>query len=129
MKDEQQPVVIAVDFDGTVVTHDFPEIGKDIGAVPVLKKLIEKGHKLILWTMRSDRHLEQAIDWFAKNEIELYGIQINPTQSQWTSSRKAYANYYIDDAAIGCPLHIGDHPRPYVDWKMIELYLQNQGVL
>ena len=46
-------MIIAVDFDGTCVTHEFPKVGKDIGAVPVLKKLIEKGHKIILYTMRS----------------------------------------------------------------------------
>ena len=46
-------MVIAVDFDGTCVTHEFPKVGKDIGAVPVLKKLVEKGHKIILYTMRS----------------------------------------------------------------------------
>ena len=44
---------IAIDFDGTCVTHDYPEVGKDIGAVPVLKRLIDAGHKLILHTMRS----------------------------------------------------------------------------
>lgn len=46
--------IIGIDFDGTVVTHDFPKIGKDIGAVPVLRKLVDNGHKLILFTMRSD---------------------------------------------------------------------------
>ena len=45
---------ICIDFDGTCVTHDFPKVGKDIGAIPVLKKLIENGHNLILFTMRSD---------------------------------------------------------------------------
>lgn len=43
-------MIIAVDFDGTCVIHEFPKVGKDIGAVPVLKKLIEKGHKIILYT-------------------------------------------------------------------------------
>ena len=46
-------MIIAVDFDGTCVTHEFPEVGRDIGAVPVLKELVEKGHKIILYTMRS----------------------------------------------------------------------------
>jgi hypothetical protein len=45
---------ICIDFDGTCVTHEFPEVGKDIGAVPVLRKLVEQGHNLILFTMRSD---------------------------------------------------------------------------
>ncbi len=50
-----KPIVINVDFDGTVVTHEFPKIGKDIGAVPVLRELVEHGHKLILFTMRSNK--------------------------------------------------------------------------
>ena len=45
---------IAIDFDGTCVTHEYPNIGKDIGAIPVLKQLVKDGHKLILYTMRSD---------------------------------------------------------------------------
>ena len=45
-------MVIAVDFDGTCVTHAFPKIGEDIGAVPVLKRLVKAGHKIILYTMR-----------------------------------------------------------------------------
>lgn len=45
---------ICIDFDGTCVMHEFPEVGQDIGAVPVLKKLVEAGHNLILFTMRSD---------------------------------------------------------------------------
>ena len=49
-------MVIAIDFDGTCVTHDFPAVGKDIGAVPVLKMLVDSGHQLILYTMRSDKH-------------------------------------------------------------------------
>ena len=47
-------MIICVDFDGTCVTHDFPEIGKDIGAIPILLRLVDAGHKLILYTMRSD---------------------------------------------------------------------------
>ena len=46
-------MIIAIDFDGTCVTHEYPYIGKDIGAVPVLQRLVKAGHELILWTMRS----------------------------------------------------------------------------
>jgi hypothetical protein len=49
------PIEICIDFDGTCVTHEFPKVGKDIGAAPVLKELTEKGHRLILFTMRSDK--------------------------------------------------------------------------
>ncbi len=86
---------IAIDFDGTVVTHDYPAVGRDIGAQPVLKALIKKGHNLILNTMRSNNELEEAVKWFELNNIHLYGIQTNPTQSRWTSARKCYAHLYI----------------------------------
>ena len=57
-------MIIAVDFDGTCVSHEYPKVGKDIGAVPVLKALVEIGHKIILNTMRSDDELADAIQWF-----------------------------------------------------------------
>ena len=117
---------IAVDFDGTCVTHEYPNIGKDIGAVPVLKKLTDSGHKIILNTMRSGDKLVEAIQWFADNNIPLYGANANPTQKDWTDSPKVFANLYIDDAALGCPL-IFDHAvssRPFVNWVMVEEILE-----
>lgn len=139
---------IVIDFDGTVVTHEFPNIGKDIGAVPVLKELVENGHNLILFTMRSDRKeettisdstilqvtgnfLTDAVNWFRNNEIPLYGIQTNPTQKEWTTSPKAYGQIIIDDAALGCPLKYdkGFAERPYVDWKVVRDVLKWRGVL
>lgn len=55
-------MVITVDFDGTCVTHEFPKVGHDIGAVPVLKQLVEKGHHIILRTMRCDDLLQDAVN-------------------------------------------------------------------
>lgn len=66
-------MVIAVDFDGTVVTHRYPQIGMDIKAVPVLKKIVDAGHQIVLHTMRSGKELEEAVAWFTENEIPLYG--------------------------------------------------------
>lgn len=111
-------MIIAIDFDGTCVTHEYPNVGKDIGAVPVLKKLVADGHKLILYTMRSGEKLDAAVQWFKKNEIELYGVNHNPGQESWTDSPKVHANIYIDDAALGCPLHL-DGSGHYVDWMKI----------
>lgn len=135
-------MIIAVDFDGTCVTHEFPSIGKDIGAVPVLKELINNGHKLILLTMRSHKivkensvpidPLQDAIDWFKRNKIPLYGINKNPNQERWTSSPKVYANIYIDDAALGTPLKYdkdGAISIPYVDWDKMRILLKIKGVL
>lgn len=136
---------ICIDFDGTCVTHEFPRIGEDIGAIPVLKELVEAGHKLILFTMRSDRKkkkkvgdetvvveenfLADAINWFEDNGIALYGVQKNPTQRFWTSSPKAYGHLYIDDANLGCPLITPTEGRPYVDWVETRKYLVERGIL
>lgn len=124
-------MIIAVDFDGTCVTHDYPNIGKDIGAVPVLKELVENGHKIILYTMRWDKELKEAVQWFESNNIPLFGINENLIQRKWTKSPKIYAHLYIDDAALGVPLILdeGMSNRPFVDWKAVKSLLQNTGVL
>ena len=148
---ETKGITIVIDFDGTCVTHEFPKVGKDIGAVPVLKKLVEAGHKLILFTMRSDieevfsedetihkvagNYLTDAVNWFKENGIELYGINENPKQKTWTLSSKAYGQLYIDDAALGCQLKLAysDNPETmfiqYVDWVKVEEMLKTIGVL
>lgn len=120
---------IVLDFDGTVVVHSYPKIGRDIGAVPILKDLIENGHKLILFTMRSGQELDDAVNWFKENEIELYGIQKNPTQHMWTSSPKAFGDLIIDDAALGCPLVYSENERPYVDWVEVRKYLVKHKII
>jgi len=140
-------MVIALDFDGTCVTHAFPYIGKDIGAIPVLRKLINNGHKFILFTMRSDmpivssddpniycfpgNYLSDAVNWFKENNIPLYGIQTNPTQHTWTSSPKAEASLYIDDCGCGIPLMFDEKfsSRPFVDWKGVESILIEKNIL
>ena len=137
-----KPITINIDFDGTCVTHEFPNIGKSIGAEKVLKRLVDNGHQLILFTMRSDRKeakpvidptiqnvtgkfLTEAVNWFKENNIKLYGIQSNPTQKTWTTSPKSYAELMIDDSALGCPLKFDQEisNRPFVDWDIIEQYL------
>jgi hypothetical protein len=122
---------IAVDFDGTCVTHDYPNVGKDIGAVPVLRALNQNGHELILNTMRDDSELLDAVIWFSDHYIPLLGVNENPTQKSWTKSPKVYANLYIDDAAMGCFLCYDPnfHSRPYVDWKETADYLHSRGLI
>ena len=122
---------IAIDFDGTCVTHDYPRIGKDIGAIEVLKRLIKSGHKLILNTMRSGKELQDAIDWFKENGIELYGANKNPSQKSWTNSPKVYAHMYIDDAALGCPLKMDLNlsDRPFVDWDVVSTLLKDHAIV
>ena len=113
-------MIIAIDFDGTCVTHDYPEVGKEIGAVPVIQKLSARSDQIILFTMRSGEHLQHAVDWFAKHGIPLFGVNRNPEQHSWTTSPKPYAHVYIDDAALGIPLHRTlYHTRPFVDWSAV----------
>ena len=64
-------MIIAVDFDGTCVKHAYPKIGEDIGAIPVLKRLVKDGHQLVLNTMRSRGTLVEAVQWFEDNGIKL----------------------------------------------------------
>lgn len=117
-------VVIAVDFDGTCVTHEYPKVGQDIGAEPVLKRLIASGAKIILWTMRHEQGLADAVKWFEDRGIPLYGVNKNPTQADWTDSPKAYAQLYIDDAALGIPLLFQPSvKRPFVDWIKVQRLL------
>lgn len=117
---------IAVDFDGTCVDHQFPKVGLCAPrSVEVLRRLTANGAKLILWTMRSNseegNYLDHAINWFKVWNIPLYGIQENPAQKSWTSSPKAYAAAYIDDAAVGCPLiHPEGFKSPCVNWDAVE---------
>lgn len=144
-------MIIAIDFDGTCVKHEFPDVGADIGAAPVLRRLVESGHKLILYTMRSNcegntgasiefpkvtdgPYLDHAIQWFKDNGIELWAHQTNPQQASWTHSPKCYAQLYIDDAALGAPLKYDVDPeiettRPYMDWAVVENLLELDGLL
>ncbi|WP_295936633.1 hypothetical protein [uncultured Alistipes sp.] len=125
-----QNAVIAVDFDGTVVTHAYPEIGDDAGAIPVLRELVENDCRLILYTMRSGELLDQALRWFQKHEIPLYAVNENPKQQRWTSSPKVHADLYIDDSSLGCPIRFIDGvKRPVADWVRIREQLVKEGFL
>ena len=116
---------VAVDFDGTIVDHRFPDIGDSVpGAFEFLKKFQDSGATLILWTMRSDGQdagnvLTQAIEYCENRGVVFDFVNENP--QPWTTSQKAYAHVYIDDLAFGCPLR--ENPRmggkPYVHWSKI----------
>ena len=124
-------MIIGIDFDGTIVTHEYPKIGKPIkGAIETMKELIANGHQIILWTMRSGVELVAAVEYLNSHGIKLFGINENPDQHKWTKSPKAYCQYYIDDAAIGCPLErLTDGSRPMVYWPRIRQFLQVNGLI
>lgn len=121
---------IAVDFDGTCVDHRYPDIGPEApGAVRTMLDLIHNGHQLILWTMRSGEALDAAVEWFKRNDIDLFGVQSDPEQSGWTASPKCYAHIYIDDAAFGAPLVLlAGRKRPCIDWSIVRKHFMLDGV-
>ena len=123
--------IIAVDFDGTIVSHMYPKIGiENPSAIRVLKKLIEQGHQLILWTIRSGEPLNEAVAYCEERGISFLGVNSNPNQSSWTTSPKQYANLYIDDAALGCPTQFDPNTqRQWVNWRDVEAILIRTGYL
>lgn len=109
---------IAIDFDGTIVEHEYPRIGKPAeGAVYWIKKWKEAGATIMLWTMRSGPYLQEAVHYCTLKGIEFDAV--NSDKQDWTSSPKLYANVYIDDAAFGCPLKPTQSGRPVVDWNVV----------
>jgi len=127
-----KPFYIACDFDGTIVDHRFPDIGQEAaGACGWLRRWREAGASLILWTMRSDGRtgtgadngpvLADAVAFCKARGVEFFGVNENPTRTSWTGSPKVYANVYVDDASIGCPLRESPRAggRPVADWSAI----------
>jgi hypothetical protein len=95
---------IAVDFDGTIVDHEYPKIGKEkLFAFQTLKELEKLGASLILWTFRAGIELDEAVEFCKKNGIEFYAVNKNYPEEIFdeTVSRKINADVYIDDKNIG----------------------------
>ena len=95
---------IAVDFDGTIVEHDYPGIGKEkLFAFQTLKELEKLGARLILWTFRAGPELEEAVEFCRNNGIEFYAVNKNYPEEMFdeTISRKIDADIYIDDKNVG----------------------------
>ncbi len=98
-------MIIAVDFDGTIVEHRYPEIGKPIlFAFEALKELQKRKHKLILWTYRCGKELEEAVAFCRKHGIEFYAVNGNSADEKFDPekmSRKIHADIFIDDRNVG----------------------------
>jgi hypothetical protein len=99
------PLKIAVDFDGTIVEHRYPEIGKEIMfAFDTLKELQKQRHQLILWTYRTGKELEEAVEFCRENGIEFYAVNKSYPEEEFDeyyASRKIEADIFIDDRNIG----------------------------
>ena len=100
-------MLIAVDFDGTIVTHKYPAIGEEIPfAVDTLKMLRQDGHKLILWSVREGELLDAAVQWCHERGLEFYAVNSNYPQGALFADRsdksnKVIADIYIDDKNLG----------------------------
>lgn len=96
--------IIAVDFDGTIVEHRYPAIGKEmLFAFATLKALQQKGHKLILWTIRTGKLLDEAVEFCRANGVEFYAVNKNYPEEQLdeNTSRKLNVDIFIDDRNVG----------------------------
>ncbi len=97
-------IKIAVDFDGTIVEHEYPGIGKEkLFAFQTLKELEKRGASIILWTFRAGKELDEAVEFCRKNGLEFYAVNKNYPEEVFdeTVSRKINADIYIDDKNIG----------------------------
>ena len=104
MIQNKNSLTIAVDFDGTIVEHKYPEIGNAIPfAIHTLKALQQKGHRLVLWSYRTGKELDEAIDYCKKQGLEFYAINRNYPEEKFSENigRKILADIYIDDCNIG----------------------------
>lgn len=133
-----QNFIIAIDFDGTIAKHRFPQIGEPVpGSFFWLRHFQDEGAKLILWTMRCFEGslgdvLTPALNYCRRFGVEFWGVNENPeqTRTRWSTSQKVYAHAYIDDCAAGTPVlrdafadaHVNCRSKvhlPYVDWSKV----------
>lgn len=99
-------MVIAVDFDGTIVEDRYPGIGKERPfATATLRRLIERGHRLILWTVREGELLDEAVAWCEERGVEFYAVNKDfyeeTKEENKHYSRKIKADVFIDDRNLG----------------------------
>ena len=95
-------MIIAVDFDGTIVEHRYPDIGREKPfAIETLKKLAEERHQLILWTVREGKLLQEAIDFCRERGLEFYAVNRNYPEEKHPQTRKLKAELWIDDRNLG----------------------------
>ena len=98
-------MTIGVDFDGTIVEHKYPDIGKEIPfAIDTLKRLAAEHHKIILWSVREGKLLDEAVEYCRKRGLEFYAVNSNNPENgiqRERHQRKLIADVYIDDRNVG----------------------------
>ncbi len=112
---------IAVDFDGTIVEHEFPKIGEEkLFAIETLKQIQKQGHQLILWSYRTGEELEEAILFCKQRGLDFYAINKNYPEEKFDelTPRKLNADLYIDDRNFG----------GFVEWSKIWEAFSNESL-
>ena len=107
----QNKLIVAIDFDGTIVEDAYPKIGKPkLFAFETLKRLQDDGHRLILWTYRYGSRLDEAVTFCKENGIHFYAVNKSFPEEEFDAkqSRKIYADLFIDDRNIGGVLGWGE---------------------
>lgn len=98
-------MIIAVDFDGTIVEHAYPSIGDEIPfAIETLKKIQDEGeHQLVLWTVREGELLQEAVEYCRKKGLEFYAVNKDYPEEEYDirTNRKLKADLFIDDRNVG----------------------------
>ena len=99
-------MIIAVDFDGTIVEHKYPEIGQEVPfAIDTLKMLIKDQHRLILWSVREGALLDEAVEWCRARGVAFYAVNKDYPEEEKEKnnhfSRKLKADFFIDDRNVG----------------------------
>ncbi len=103
---------IAVDFDGTIVEHEYPKIGEEkLFAIETLKQIQKQGHQLILWTYRTGPELNDAVEYCKKRGLEFYAVNKNYPEEVLDDNtpRKLSADLFIDDRNFG----------GFVEWSVV----------
>jgi hypothetical protein len=116
-------MIIAVDFDGTIVEHEYPRIGKEIPfAFETLKLFQKDGHQIILWTFRSGKELEESVNYCRTRGLEFYAVNKSYPEEKFdlSISRKIHADIFIDDRNLGGLLDWGTAYQ-LITGKMLEL--------
>lgn len=112
-------MTIAVDFDGTIVTDRYPGIGNEIPfAVETLKLLQQEHHRLILWSVREGKLLDEAVAWCKERGVEFYAVNKEYPEQKLQDdgfSRKLKADLFIDDRNVGGLL----------DWGIVYRMIKN----
>jgi hypothetical protein len=104
-------MIIAIDFDGTIVEHRYPAIGKELPfAFDAIKALQKNKHQIILWTYRAGKELDEAVEYCRKNGLEFYAVNKSYPEEKFDESvsRKINADMFIDDRNIGGMLGWGE---------------------